>query len=103
MPRRALTATFVVVLGVAAAYSCHQAGHPLVSEVLARDLGNLFLIRDDGRYANSPLKPWFDNLGSKKGLCCSFADGFSISDVDWDTLNGHYQGANPPRVGRGAG
>ena len=26
--------------------------------------------RDDGRYANSPLKPWFDQLASKKGQCC---------------------------------
>ena len=31
------------------------------------------------------LKPWFDSLSSKKGLCCSFADGVSIKDVDWDT------------------
>ena len=30
--------------------------------------------RDDGRFANSPLKPWFDRLASGKGLCCSFAD-----------------------------
>ena len=43
------------------------------------------LARDDGRYANSPLKSWFDQLASGKGLCCSFADGFSIQDVDWDT------------------
>jgi hypothetical protein len=41
--------------------------------------------RDDGRYANSPLKSWFDQLASGKGLCCSFADGVSIEDVDWDT------------------
>jgi hypothetical protein len=40
--------------------------------------------RDDGRYANSPLKSWFDQLASKKGLCCSFADGVSLADVDWD-------------------
>jgi len=40
--------------------------------------------RDDGKYANSPLKAWFDQLASKKGLCCSFADGFSLTDVDWD-------------------
>jgi hypothetical protein len=40
--------------------------------------------RDDGRYANSPLKSWFDQLASKRGLCCSFADGFSLPDVDWD-------------------
>ncbi|HUC51032.1 MAG TPA: hypothetical protein VMA30_16765 [Xanthobacteraceae bacterium] len=41
--------------------------------------------RDDGRYAGSPLKAWFDRLASTKGLCCSFADGVTIEDVDWDT------------------
>lgn len=50
---------------------------------LARDL--------DGRYAQSPLKQWFDQLKSGKGLCCSFADGFSVRDVDWDTDGGHYR------------
>jgi hypothetical protein len=34
--------------------------------------------RDGGRFANSPLKPWFDRLASGKGLCCSFADGLSV-------------------------
>ncbi len=47
--------------------------------------------RDDGRYASSPLKSWFDQLASGRGLCCSFADGFSIQDVDWDTHDGHYR------------
>jgi hypothetical protein len=47
--------------------------------------------RDDGRYANDPLKYWFDNLTSSNGNCCSFADGLSISDVDWDTKDGHYR------------
>jgi hypothetical protein len=47
--------------------------------------------RDDGRYANEPLHAWFDQLASGKGLCCSFADGFSIQDVDWDTRNGRYR------------
>ncbi len=41
--------------------------------------------RDDGRYANSPLKPWFEQLASGRGLCCSFADGEMVQDVDWDT------------------
>ena len=41
--------------------------------------------RDDGRFAGSPLKSWFDGLKSDKGLCCSFADGVSVEDVDWDT------------------
>jgi hypothetical protein len=45
----------------------------------------------DGRYANSPLKQWFDQLASRNGSCCSFADGFKIEDVDWDTQDGHYR------------
>jgi hypothetical protein len=48
------------------------------------------LVRDDGRYANSPLKSWFDQLASGKGLCCSFADGFRVDNVDWDS---HYRSA----------
>jgi hypothetical protein len=48
------------------------------------------LARDDGRYA-TPLQSWFDDLASGKGLCCSFADGFRIDDVDWDTQDGHYR------------
>jgi hypothetical protein len=47
--------------------------------------------RDDGRYAGSPLKQWFDQLASGKGLCCSFADGFSVENVDWDTADGRYR------------
>jgi hypothetical protein len=39
--------------------------------------------RDDGRFADSPLKEWFDRLASKNGLCCAFADGVSVQDVDW--------------------
>ena len=50
---------------------------------LARDL--------DGKYANSPLKRWFDSLGSRRGLCCSAADGQSVEDVDWDTKDGKYR------------
>ena len=45
---------------------------------------------DDGQYANSSLKTWFNGLHSQKGMCCSFADGVTIEDVDWDTQNGHY-------------
>lgn len=48
--------------------------------------------RDDGRYANSPLKPWFKNLHSQRGeQCCADVDGIAISDVDWDTADGHYR------------
>jgi hypothetical protein len=47
--------------------------------------------RDDGRYAGSPLKPWFDSLKSGKGSCCSDADGSAVSDVDWESKDGHYR------------
>jgi hypothetical protein len=45
----------------------------------------------DGRYANSPLKGWFDSLRSSKGPCCSDADGTALSDVDWEAKDGHYR------------
>jgi hypothetical protein len=52
----------------------------------------LGLVRDlDGKYASSPLKQWFDSLASRRGLCCSFADGQSVEDVDWDTKDGKYR------------
>lgn len=47
--------------------------------------------RDDGRYANSPLKAWFDGLKSGKGPCCSDADGYAVADPDWETKSGHYR------------
>jgi hypothetical protein len=52
-------------------------------DAAARDL--------DGRYANSPLKGWFESLRSGKGPCCSDADGTAVSDADWDTKDGHYR------------
>lgn len=45
----------------------------------------------DGRYAQSPLKGWFDQLKSGKGPCCSDADGSALSDTDWETKDGHYR------------
>lgn len=47
--------------------------------------------RDDGRHAASPLKPWFDGLRSANGPCCSDADGTALSDVDWDSRDGHFR------------
>lgn len=43
--------------------------------------------RDDGRYAQSPLKGWFDSLHSAKGYCCSDADGV---ETTYEIRNGHY-------------
>lgn len=47
--------------------------------------------RDDGRYANSVNKSWFDSLKSKTGPCCSDADGTAITDADWESHDGHYR------------
>lgn len=46
---------------------------------------------DNGQYSGSALKAWFDKLSSGKGLCCSFADGVSIQNVDWDIQNDYYR------------
>jgi hypothetical protein len=47
----------------------------------------------DGRYAaqNPELHKWFEGLKSGKGPCCSDADGSAVSDVDWETRDGHYR------------
>jgi dienelactone hydrolase len=38
----------------------------------------LLLVSDDGRYAASPLKPWFESLRNGWGQsCCDLADGIS--------------------------
>jgi hypothetical protein len=58
---------------------------------LATAVPNQLYARDDGRFADSPLKEWFEHLGSRNGLCCAFADGASVQDVDWDTQDGHYR------------
>ncbi|MBT1516934.1 hypothetical protein KIP88_41810 [Bradyrhizobium sp. SRL28] len=45
----------------------------------------------DGRYRNSPLHEWFENLASGKGLCCSYADGHAVEDADWESKAGHFR------------
>jgi len=48
--------------------------------------------RENGRFANSPLKGWFESLHSKGGgPCCADADGSAVADADWDTRDGHYR------------
>lgn len=63
----------------------------LLLTVLLCIVASPLLARDNGSFADSPLKPWFDKLASGRGLCCSFADGVTIKDVDWDTKDGHYR------------
>jgi hypothetical protein len=60
--------------------------------LLSVTVANVGHARDpDGRYADSPLKQWFDSLKSGKGPCCSDADGTAISDADWESSAGHYR------------
>jgi hypothetical protein len=67
-------ASLLVALGILIAF---------VGAAFARDI--------DGRHAASPLKPWFDGLRSGKGPCCSDADGYALSDVDWESRAGGYR------------
>ena len=65
-------------------------GFALMLLGLASHLGHA---RDRGQYANTTpeLKAWFESLKSGKGPCCSDADGTAVSDVDWQSGNGHYR------------
>jgi hypothetical protein len=45
------------------------------------------MARDDGRYANSPLKDWFESLKSGRGFCCAEADG---RETEYDIRDSRY-------------
>lgn len=91
------------VLAVAVCYCEARASHrrryaPLWhaalvagAALIAGSIQGSLYAHDNGQFAASNLKPWFDKLASGKGLCCSFADGFKIDDVDWDTQGGSYR------------
>lgn len=52
------------------------------------------LARDSGQFSQTDpsIKQWFNALGNKQGgQCCSFADGFSLDDPQWDEQDGHYR------------
>ena len=66
---------------------------PLISVVAAMALPMLpALGRDlDGRYKDSALHDWFEHLASGKGRCCSYADGYVVTDADWEIRDSHYR------------
>ena len=74
----------VVLLGVLALVICFL----MLSKVTLRQA---YAHDPDGHWAQlsregkAPPKEWWDALASGKGLCCSFADGAAVKDVDWDT------------------
>jgi hypothetical protein len=51
------------------------------------------LAHDRGQFAKltPEMNAWFDALKSGRGPCCSHADGTVVSDIDWDTKDGHYR------------
>jgi hypothetical protein len=55
----------------------------------------IFLLLCSPALAHDPghpeLNEWFNRLTSGRGLCCSFADCFAVSDVDWESKDGHYR------------
>jgi hypothetical protein len=81
MSDRAINILFALILFLLTALLVYFAWP--ATKALSRDL--------DGRYAQSPLKSWFDSLRSDRGPCCSDADGYALSDVDWETKDGHYR------------
>ena len=58
--------TFLILLLLCSPALAHDASHPEFNE-------------------------WFNRLASGMGLCCSFADGFAVSDVDWESKDGRYR------------
>ncbi|CCD92753.1 conserved hypothetical protein [Bradyrhizobium sp. ORS 375] len=83
MNMRGQSLVFQATISAAALVLGFAVHSPLVPGAMARDL--------DGRYANSPLKGWFEKLRSGKGPCCSDADGTALSDIDWEMKDGRYR------------
>jgi|HubBroStandDraft_1064217.scaffolds.fasta_scaffold23420_2 hypothetical protein len=50
---------------------------------------------DAGR---APDAQWWNGLASGKGLCCSFADGERVEDVDWTIVNFCVEGPSTDEV-----
>jgi hypothetical protein len=53
----------------------------------------VILIRDPtGKWANDPLRPWFEALKNKDGLyCCAEADGHPLDESEWDIKDNTYR------------
>lgn len=56
--------------------------------LIGQQIQHAYPMEGDDHGNHGPLKTWFDQLASKKGMCCSFADGVTVKDVDWDTATG---------------
>jgi hypothetical protein len=54
-------------------------------------LGLIAQISHAHDHSRPELNRWFDSLKSGKGPCCSDADGYAVSDPDWESKSGHYR------------
>jgi hypothetical protein len=86
-PKRRLRASVMFGLAALMLALASHSGH-------ARD--------PDGRYADSPLKQWFDSLKSGKGPCCSDANGhYRVRlDNEWIDVPDEAIITEPNRIGR---
>lgn len=72
-----------------------------VLAILLLATGIAYAHDSDGHWARlsaegkAPPKEWWEMLSSGKGLCCSFADGHEIRNVDWDTQKACERGEPP--------
>ena len=66
-------------------------GRTAVAMLSLAVLATPVLAHDDGRFADSPLKPWFESLQSEVGQCCTNADGYIVFDADWESDHGHFR------------
>jgi hypothetical protein len=53
----------------------------------------VILVRDPtGKWAGSPLEPWFQSLQNKHGrYCCAEADGRALEEGEWDIKDNNYR------------
>ena len=51
------------------------------------------MVRDPtGKWANDPLRPWFEALKNQTGLvCCAEADGHPLDESEWDIKGDKYR------------
>lgn len=76
----------------------------LISLPLAVFLGLLTYVLASMAFAHDherpALTPWFKSLVSRKGPCCDGSDALHLTNVDWETKDGHYR-VRVPSTGQG--
>jgi hypothetical protein len=60
---------------------------------------SVYAFEGDHHGNEGALKEWFNKLQSMKGPCCSYADGVTVMDADWESVDGHYRVRIPRTIG----